>query len=32
MGTAADLFQSVIGLIFVLTANKISARFDQEVL
>lgn len=32
VGTAADLFQSVIGLIFVLTANKISARFDQEVL
>lgn len=32
VGTAADLFQSVMGLIFVLTANKISARFDQEVL
>lgn len=32
VGTAADLFQSVIGLIFVLAANKISARFDQEVL
>lgn len=32
VGTAADLFQSVIGLIFVLGANKLSARFDQEVL
>lgn len=32
VGTAADLFQSVIGLIFVVTANKISALFDQEVL
>lgn len=32
VGTAAGLFQSVIGLIFVLTSNKISARFDQEVL
>lgn len=32
VGTAADLFQSVIGLIFVVTANKISSLFDQEVL
>jgi len=28
----AHLFQSVIGLIFVVTANKISSLFDQEVL
>ena len=32
VGTAADLLQSVIGLIFVMTANQISRRFDQEVL
>lgn len=32
IGTAADLFQSVIGLVFVVTANKVSALFDQEVL
>lgn len=32
VGTAADLFQSVIGLIFVVAANKISSLFDQEVL
>ena len=32
VGTAADLFQSVIGLIFVVAANKISGLFDQEVL
>ncbi len=32
VGTAADLFQSVIGLIFVVTSNQISKRFDQEVL
>ncbi len=32
VGAAADLFQSVIGLIFVVAANKVSALFDQEVL
>lgn len=32
VGAAADLFQSVIGLFFVVTANKLSALFDQEVL
>ena len=32
IGAAAGLFKSVIGLVFVLTTNKIAKRFDQEVL
>lgn len=32
VGAAAGLFQSVIGLVFVLAANKVSALLDQEVL
>lgn len=32
VGAAADLFQSVIGLIFVVTANTVARRFDQGVL
>lgn len=32
VGAAAGLFQSVIGLLFVLAANKASALLDQEVL
>lgn len=32
IGAAAGLFKSIIGLVFVLTTNKIAERFDQEVL
>ena len=31
MGTVAGLFKSVIGLVMVVTVNKIAARFDSEV-
>lgn len=32
VGTAANLFQSVIGLIFVLVSNRVSRIFGQEVI